>query len=388
MTERRLIATANSPAFLPEVSPLRRLPRSPSRPRSPNFAAAYEDRALVYDCFWHHDGRTILLVGPPPMSLAGQYRTARYIALPSREELVPRYFPSLSTMITALDGAPAGTAEVVLELDGTDHSLTVQPSHADAFAGRRVLFTMSKDNDLGWIEEWARWHVAMHGADAIVVFDNGSSRYARGDIEATLLAVPGIERVAVESWPYRYGMTDTALSIDPFYVLFLQVSSMSVALRRYAPSAAGLLNADVDELVMTPPGATIFDLARRTRQGLIVMRGRYIEPLALDGAPTAGLRHRHFGYLSTDARRAVSRPRKWALDPSRRWLRNFNVHPYMHWILGRPAFGKSSPAGVYYRHFRGINTNWKEMRADTTGIDRQQLALDEEWAALVAGDAF
>ena len=390
MSEQRLIRAAHSPAFLPDASPLRRQPRAPHRDRPPAFHARYEDRALAYDCFWHKDGARILVVGPPPMNLRPLYRAARYEARPSGAQLRPRYHASLSTMISALDGAPADTSAVIMRLGDEAFELPVQPGMTDAFAGRRVLFTMSKDNDLVWIADWARWHVRQHGTDAIVFIDNGSSRYPVEQIEETLLGVPGIDRLVVQNWPYRYGMTDPAMRIDPFYVLFLQVSAMSVVLRRYAARAAGLLNADVDELVATPAGTTIHDLARRARHGLVVMRGRYMAPVVDEpAAGKATSQHRHRDFLDTfcDARRALSRPRKWALDPTRDWVSRLDVHPYMHWIAGRPPFGKSSPRGVFYRHFQGINTGWKDRRA-AADLNPADLARDDDFARLVASDAF
>jgi hypothetical protein len=385
---QRLIRTEHSSVFLPESSPLRRLPRGAKLARRAAFSASYEDRALAYDCFWHQDGERILLVGPPPLNLKRQLQAARYTALPSRTALGVAYHPTLSTMITALSGAPRGTTEIVMQFGGEEFALKVQPNHAAELKGRRVLFTMSKDNDLAWIEEWARWHAVMHQADAIVFFDNGSTRYGKGEVEATLLGVAGIEKLVVERWPYRYGMTDTAHVVNPYYVLYLQVSSMSVVLRRYAARAYGILNCDVDELAVSPAGTSIFELAKTSRHGLVVMRGRYIEAVAAPDAPSEGRRHRHFLSHFRDGVRALSRPKKWAIDPTRSWYANLSVHPYMHWIEGRPLFGKSTPPGVFYRHFRGINTNWKDRRTEARDLQHDKLVIDREFADLVERNAF
>lgn len=362
MSGARLLRVGRATAFLAEDRPLRRLPRAPHKQRPPAFHERFEDRALVYDCFWHADGERVLLVGPPPMNLAPLYRHARYEALPSRTLLTARHHASLSTMITELGGAPAGTTAIRFELEGQSFELPVGENYSSALARRRVLFTMSKDNELGWIAEWARWHARLHGTDAIVLFDNGSTRYEPAAIEETLRAVPGINQVAVASWPGRYGETDHALLSSPFYVLFLQVSSMSVALRRFAPGAAGLLNCDVDELVETPAGTDIYALAGASRHGLVVMRGQFVEANAIADAPERGLLHRHFRMHHIEPSRASSPQKKWVLDPSRAWVQNLGVHPYMHWIQGRPMFGKAMPKGVRYHHFKAINTNWKEER--------------------------
>lgn len=358
-----MLPSAHSAAFLPAGSPLLRRPRAPNRARPVPFLQNFETRALVYDAFWHADGRRVLLVGPPPMNLWPQIRAARYLALPSRTPLTARYHRSISTMITELLNVPADTSEVVMSLAGAEFALPVQPSSAAELAGRKVLFTMSKDNDLAWIREWAHYHAAVQKADAIVFFDNGSSAYAAAEIESTLLGVGGINKVAVLSLPYTYGATDMAVLNNPYYTLFLQVSAMSTALRRYAPKAAGLLNCDIDELVATPKGTTIFDLVGASRKGLVVMNGQWVEPFA-DRPSGQVATHRDFQFRLRDAALRVSRPKKWALAPTRPWLDSLDVYPYMHWIAGRPLFAKARPDGTFYWHFKAINTRWKDKRAE------------------------
>lgn len=361
MSETRLIRSGHSPAFLAEHGTLRRLPRAARKARPPGFFERFEDRALVYDCFRHADGARILMVGPPPMNLMPQFEGARYLALPSRTPLRAAYHPSLSTMITALTGAPAGTPAVAMSLAGEEFVLPVQPNHSADLAGRRVLFTMSKDNELGWIAEWARWHAALNGTDAIVLFDNGSTRYGIGEIEETLLGVKGIGKVAVRSWPGAFGATDSALAINPYWSHFLQIASMSVVLRRFGTAAFGLLNCDIDELAATHSGRPIYDLLAEARRGLVVFSGQWIEAEAKTGDCRS---HRNFTQRRRDPAKARSGPRKWVLDPKREWVRRLDVHPYWHWVRGRPWFGKSMPADAFYRHFKGINTNWKEDRSD------------------------
>jgi hypothetical protein len=384
-----LLPSGNSPAFLPDSSPLRRLPRGPRRPRPRDFVLSkFETRALAYDAFWHVDGRRILLVGPPPLNLGPEIRRARYLALPGRTPLGPTYHVSTSVMLTELSDAPSGTRAVEMHLGRERFELEVQPNASPALAGRRILFTMSKDNELAWIREWAHYHAAMQGADAVVFFDNGSRRYGLAEIEASLRSVRGIAHAAVISWPYRYGATDLAVLSNPYYGLFLQIASMSVVLRRYGARAFGLLNCDVDELAATPAGTSVFDLARASPHGLVVMRGQFIEAVP-SGKPNGRVPvHRDFVKRRRDPLTRLSRPRKWALDPSRPWVADLGVHPYMHWIEGRPWFGKTQPAGMFHWHFRGINTNWKEDRTDASHLTPADLETDELFAAVIASQDF
>lgn len=362
---------AHSPAILDDSSPLRRTTRAPGRARQASFYDRYEQRVLYYDCF--RSGRDVLLVGPPPYGLGA----AQFVGQPSNVALKVKTYKSESVMITRLADVPAGVTSIRVMLDsGESFTLPVQRSSVAEFSGSRLLFTMSKDNELAWIAEWARYHARVHGTDGVVFFDNGSTRYEMGDVAATI-AAQGIGRVAVHSWPYIYGAPDPAVRLNPFYTQFLQVASMSVVLRRYGMASTGILNCDIDELVRTPPGTTIYDLVQQSPQGLIVMRGRYMEPVPNDGALRGD--HRDYPRYLADTKLATSRPKKWALDPSHDWVKSLKVHPYMHWIENRPFFSKSTPDGVFYRHFRAINTNWKDRRTESLPSAGQALLVDQDY---------
>jgi hypothetical protein len=136
---------------------------------------------------------------------------------------------------------------------------------------------------------------------------------------------------------------------------------MSVVLRRYGMRAYGLVDCDIDELVLPADGVSIFDVARSSPGGLVAFRGSWIEAIAEPDSPPRPP-HRFYRQRMSDPKRARWPQRKWALDPTRDWVKALNVHPYWHWIEGRPRNAKSMPDGVSYRHFRGISTDWKAPR--------------------------
>jgi hypothetical protein len=371
------LPVANSYAALSPDTPAGRVPRASGRQRPAAFAAAFDTRTLFYDCFRHADGKRILLVGPPPYGI--DYRGATFTA--GSVTLRARFYASLSTMITELSGAPADATAVRVSIAGETHELVVQPSSCAALTGRRLLFTINRDNELGWIREWAEYHARAHGTDAVIVVDNGSTRYGVDELQATLAAVPGVAVAAAPSWPYSFGPFDPAVTNNPYWARFLQIGSMSMVLRRYGEAAYGLLDCDIDELAGTTSGRSIYDLAHESRGGLVVFRGTWIEAVG------EGARHRDFTQRRTDPKAALSPQRKWCLDPTRPWVRRLSVHPYWHWIEGRAWFSKTMPEDATYWHFRGINTNWKEARkAAPAGptVEDGQLAAAMRRAGLVA----
>ena len=184
------------------------------------------------------------------------------------------------------------------------------------------------------------------------------------------------------SWPYSFGPIDPAVRKDPYWARFLQIGSMSMVLRRYGELCYGLLDTDIDELAGTLSGNSIYDLAKQSRGGLIVFRGIWIE------ATGQGTRHRDFTHKLADPKAAISPQRKWALDPSRAWVRRLSVHPYWHWIQGRALFSKSMPDDALYWHFKGINTNWKAQRtAAPAGPVVEDTQLRAAMTRLVGGQS-
>jgi hypothetical protein len=376
MSFAALLDAQSSAALLP--AGVRRTPRVPERRRPQAFHDAFDATSMFYDCFWHADGERVLLVGPPPVNLVAGYALATFAALPARTKLRQRSYSSLSVMITELLDVPEGSTAIAVTFGRETTELPIRTNLSSQLAGARILFGMNKNNDLAWIREWASFHQRLHGTDTVILYDNGSTAYAAGDVVETLREVPGIANVAVPVWPQAFGRTDPAVRLNPYWAHFPQIASMSAVLRRYGAKAAGILNADIDELVQAPGGRSIYEVASSLKHGLAVFRGRWIEAAPLGEAAAD---HRGYGLSYSDPKRARSRPNKWALDPRRAWVANLNVHPYWHWIAGRPMFSKVSPEGALYWHFRGINTNWKR---PSEAVSRELLTPDSDLATAFA----
>jgi hypothetical protein len=231
--------------------------------------------------------------------------------------------------------------------------------------------TLSKDNPLHWIEEWAAFHVARQGATAVLLYDNGSTSYRTEDLARRLSRIPGLRRAVVVSWPFPYGVGGT--SVHPTLDNFCQTGMLDHARRRFCPASASVLNLDVDELLLRK-GKTVFASLEASAFAAIHFRGLWVERDGIrDHQQALALRHRDCDHVwraqlqavESGARDGLCRT-KWAAVPSRCGPgTDWGVHEvYAATTEARetqPAW-RITDETVQYRHFRQINAGWKTDR--------------------------
>ncbi len=358
-----LFKANHSSIALASDSELIRLPRAAERKRGQKFYDNFDAHTLVYDVFFHQNDEQVLLVCPPPVNLENTWREASFYALPSKEKLQADFFILRSTMTIALNDVPIDTKEIEINFNEKAYIAKVQPNLAEKFNSSRLMFTMNKNNPLAWIKEWACYHQVMHNVDSIILFDNGSSDYSLNDIEKTLASVKGIKNILVSSLPHKYGPHDTKVIMYRFWANFLQLSSFSILFRRFGGKSFGILNCDIDELVAPIENSDVFAKAKKSKDGLFILKGRWVEGVIQSDIKREDASHNDFRLVRRDFRSWLN-ANKWSLDPSRRWLDNLSIHPAVHRIRNAPKeISKHAPKGLFW-HFKGINTNWKENRTN------------------------
>ncbi len=362
-----------SPVMLSAFSDARREPTRPAEHRDADFDAKYDADTLFYDAFPDSD-RRIVLVGPPFLNLKPALERMTLTARPSGA--------ACSFQIRELDrhgqihvSAPDGTTSLTLSAAFGTTEIPINPSEVDLFAGRRVMFTQSKNNHLGWIQDWVRFSRDVHGADAVLIYDNGSTAYSVADLAEALGALDGIAVARVVSWPYKFGPQgfDAKRFWDSDYG---QHGVWEHGRRRFLTAAASVQCSDVDELILSRDGSSIFEAAENQRFGVCRYYGRWV--MGIEGrepAPDkADKRHRdyhvvrrerpvkRFGLISIDADRC---PPKWTIVPSKcppdaQWR--------IHAIGGHPA-SRLMTDRFSYRHFREISDSWKYARTGREAFD-------------------
>jgi hypothetical protein len=349
---------------LPEDSAWRRSFPGPAEGQIPGFEKLFDATTLFYDVF--RDGSRLTLIGPPLRNLAPLARRGRILldGQPARRRLRTTNKNLVDLSRLAVTGEPR---ELRLEAGLALPPMTIRLTDTGAFRGRKVLFTKSRDNELTWIADWADYHARAHGADAVLIYDNASTRYTPEELLARLRAVPGIKAAVVVPWPYKFGYHGPNFDAD-----YSEHAILEHGRRRFLAEAAGILQIDIDELVLSASGASVFDLATRSRSGAVSFTGVWIENVGVDHGPP--LRHRDFRYAGETLFKT-----KWAAVPYR--LPDgvqMTVHAFEH------GFNPDKADDLCYRHFRAISTNWKYARDATVPFDPDHHRVDDAWVREMA----
>ena len=108
---------------------------------------------------------------------------------------------------------PVSGPATQIEFETTDFTLNskISKTEHDLFSGLNTLLLMNKNNDLEWIRDHIKWHMAHHGLEAVMIMDNNSDRYDPDSL-IPYLKETGIKQVALLKLPFTYG----AFGITPF----------------------------------------------------------------------------------------------------------------------------------------------------------------------------
>ena len=333
----------------------------PAQYRPNGYDAGYDFKTLWYDAIW--DGRDVVLTCPRLLNLASLFDRDRVLL-----DGQPAARPRISTHRrhdTVRLASPLQPAQI--SLTGQTARSAVARDDLARFRGKNVHIAINKDNDLIWLRDFARYHIAEHDLQAMIVIDNGATRYTPGALAGALLET-GLQDVLVLPAPFAYG----PFGLKPFSrrAKFLQTAMLNAVRLRFLQHARAVLNCDIDELIWCK-GGSIFDLACKSLLGAVTFPGIWRFPVqGHDGFA----RHRdHLGIIEE----VGICPPKSCIVPSRLLgQRQWDVHGFETPVLAKLA--RTSHAG--YWHFRAISTNWKQFDR----LARRAPAPDPETAAVMA----
>jgi hypothetical protein len=366
-----------NPVLFSQFTTARRQSVRPLHARDATFDARYDNEALFYDVFWGakavNGRREIVALGPPLRNLEAGFKDLRIIS-DGDGTLLPWRTRALDRHMQMFIEAPADANRLRFESSLGSFGVEIPTPSPSPFQGRRVLLTTSKDNDLRWIQDWVRFHRDRHGVDAVLLYDNASTAYSTADVTAALTQISGVVG-GVVSWPYKYG--PQGLDAKQFWDSdYCQHGVFEHARRHYLVDAHTVINADIDELVLSPSGVSVCDAAAKSAFGIVRYHGRWTIGCNDVSSPQPAEPPRHrdfdtiltrtmtrrFGIIPVDTNRC---PAKWTVVPSRcpdgaQWR--------PHVINGWPA-ARLSTSAFTYRHFRELSNGWKYKRESRTLFD-------------------
>lgn len=348
MLSDQLVIPTTGRVLDPEDGVLRDHVRKPDR-RSEHYLERFDRTTLYYDCVYLESQRSYLFTAPRFLNLWKPFRQGlRVNGHKAKAVRCRKWLRCEQVQIRA----PRGS--LTLEWQGEMRKVAFRDDVIDCFSGLNCLLAVNKNNKLDWIADWAAYYARAHGAEAVVIFDNGSTDYTVEDLSARLAEVPGLARSAVYSAAYPYGPNDRSrkLEISP---RFFQTSMLNIARRDALARARAVLSVDIDEIgrKSDPEGPGIFDLAVRNPVGMATLNGVWVYP----GPGTEG----PVGQAAHVYRQVPDRPcnRKWCLKPGGILDRfGWTVHH-----IGGPLQDMfTNQNKVQLLHCRGTSTGWKANR--------------------------
>jgi len=332
-------------------------------PRPPELRdAAYADRfdwdTLFYDCY--RVGPHVVLQGPPYLNLLAPLLSSaplhaamrRWIRRPrhvDRDKRGEIWLRSDADCLTI--AGPIG-----------NYHLAVGPDLSHLFAGRRVIHTLSKDNAPRWIHDWVRFYRSEHGADAVLIHDNGSTTYSAAALQADLRAAFPDMAIHVVAWPFKYGAQGgLAGAVNgreaPWDSDYCQTGSLQHARLRFLRKAKSVLNVDIDELVLSARAGSIFEATERSAHGFIKFPGTWIS--SASPRPVTQQSCRHADFVHRDLGETRTCPPKWCIVPARD--DPFRTSWSVHNLFGS-RHNRRVDSEFSYRHITAISNSWKEDR--------------------------
>lgn len=359
---------------LDKGAPLRRLAHTPEHAALPGFDQKFDHFGLFYDVFRSASGRHVWLIGPVAINLEEYLRKTEVVGLQSGHHTRLQIHHGRDVVI-ARAKLPEADTHLRLSIDGQTHDVLIQPNRSDMFKGERVVTTISRNNRLEWIADWAKFYVKEHGATAFLFYDNNSDQYAPADVQRVLEKIPGVKKSLVIPWNFSFAVKDydfRARFKRRSFAHFAQPVMFPHSFRKYAQTARSLLNVDIDELVISPFGKSVFSAAERSLFGYVKFNRIQIDNTRnpIESIP----RHAHY-VVRKKGRPARLILKKWALNPKRDWLGGWRAAPANHAIFHWFTLVGSS-TDFYGYHFEAVSTSWDFDRSKQIPFDSKIHEID------------
>ncbi len=348
-------------AFICADSPTVRTPSRPKEFRQPGYDEQFDYHCLFYDAFVMDGGSEIRLVGPLLLNLAEYVEAGNATVTDADTDAtvpVTNYCLKHMFKVSVLElklARPLAQAHCNLDFGALGiFTLSAGANQAALFASKRTAFTLFKYEPLSWLVDWAEFNIKYHGVNALLVNHNNCPHASTQEIMRALQHLTGLDTLVVGHWPYLYGPAAGGGGYG-WDSDFCQIGLFEQARHKFFSQAEGVLNGDIDELVITEGHASIFELLLHAPEGFIRFGGNWISGNLEHENPSNFQSHKHrdFLYIASDSQDQIST--KWIVDPSVCGIENqWRIHGVK--ALKTP---NDLSAQVIMCHFKDINMKWK-----------------------------
>ncbi|WP_415952131.1 capsule biosynthesis protein CapZ [Streptomyces sp. KLOTTS4A1] len=336
--------------ILPSGSPLRRDPPRDPADRQADYLEKFDARTLFYDAFRHGDD--VWLSGPPLNNLRADLEAADWQVDGVDVGAAVSLRDWGRTQRSRIVGAGAGR-HLNLSVGEEKFRSVIAPDDSELFADQRTIITKSKDNDLVWIKDFLRYYHIVHGVTGVVFYDNDSTRYTARDVADAIASVDGITTAVIIPWNYPWGPNAGPNKVwDSDYC---QYSLLEHGRFRYLSKAAGVISADIDELVLTDDARSVFAHAAESETGAVTYAGHWIAKATTK--ELSPLRQRRF--VDYRHRAPGTTTVKWTVLPGMQ-----DDHTTQWRVHGVVGAGAEHSERIHHRHYQGVNNGWKYKRSE------------------------
>jgi hypothetical protein len=217
------------------------------------------------DTFWldaFYDGRFVVLICPKLHGLEMLLTDASYFL--DDQQVYPKPLRSYRRYDCIVLPSKLRPTSVRVSYQGHECTAPIAdaPQDQSLFAGKNTLVTLSKNDPLSVITDWAHYHKVAHNAQAVLFFDNGSDRHSIAEIEAAMSEV-GLDAKVI-GVPQPYGVKLNRRGGGRYMDSeMLQATLLNIARLRFLPRARAVLQCNV--MWMSWCGATTVLSSTRPR---------------------------------------------------------------------------------------------------------------------------
>jgi hypothetical protein len=192
-----------------------------------------------------------------------------------------------------------------------------------------------------------------------------------------LQQVNGLKNIVIVAWPYKFRPVGDLKNRESWLGFYSQYGVFHHARLCFLNKAKSVLNVDIDELVLSLSGRSVFEAVEKSLFGLKSFWGRWVIGIQNRHENLVSPRHKEFDTVLQKRmawRMLIKRydragsPPKWAVVPDK-------TPRFTQWgahRLQRSLYGYYDTDEFSYRHFREVNNSFIYNRSNLEEFDPEK----------------